>query len=183
MGVKNTTFYKTTEHFVERANERFGIQKDAGSAMKFFRQNANNVNYAGQKADSNGRQCEIWQNDKVVFILNPSNYTIVTTYPTDFLYQEERPNTSLKDSVVTNIERSIDNEIYNEYLSFVNTNEESIARAFQLMSAMKGTKRRDYRERQITELQGLLTGVVKDLEVTNIAKDRLEGVKQALVNK
>ena len=183
MGVKNTTFYKTTEHFVERAHERFGIQKDAGSAMKFFRQNANHVNYSGQQSNKQGKQLEVWQNDDIVFILDPSTYSIITTYPTDFLYQEERETTDLKDSVITNIERSIDNEIYNEYLGFVDTNEESIIRASELMKAMRGTKRRDYRERQIAELQGLLSNVVKDLELTNVAKNKLEGVKQSLAKR
>lgn len=183
MGVKNTTFYKTTEHFVERAHERFGIQKDAGSAMKFFRQNANHVNYSGQQSNKQGKQLEVWQNDDIVFILDPSTYSIITTYPTDFLYQEERETTDLKDSVITNIERSIDNEIYNEYIDFVNNNEENISRAFQLMQVMKRTKRRDYRDKQIEELQELLSSVTKELEIKNVAKTRLEVVKQALVKK
>ena len=48
---------------------------------------------------------------------------------------------------------------------------------------MKRTKRRDYRDKQIEELQELLSSVTKELEIKNVAKTRLEVVKQALVKK
>ena len=187
MGVSNSGFYKATKHFVERSNERFGIQKDAGSAVKFFRQHANQLNYAGVTSSQNGGKCEMWTNDDFVFILNPASHDIITVYGSDFLYQENKKGKAesigLKESSVEAIERSIDQEIYNGYLDFANANEENISRAFDIMKTLKNTRRRDYRERQIVELQKLLTDVVGELEITNTSKDKLEGVKHALTQK
>ena len=184
MGVSNQSFYKVTEHFVDRANERFGIEKSNVSALKFFRSHAGKLRYVAQNENYNGDTYEIWQDNEAVFILNPLTYHIVTTYTVESRFQEELPKESvIKDSAITNIERSIDNEIYNEYLDFVNNNEENISRAFQLMQVMRRTKRRDYRDKQIEELQELLSSVTKELEIKNVAKTRLEVVKQALVKK
>lgn len=180
MGVKNGQFYKATKHYTERAHERFGVQNDDGSSVRFFRQQERTCNYVGVSTDKSHREAEIWQNDEVVFILDPKSYLIITTYPIDFLFGGEKGDTNIKDSSIEAIVRSVDNEIFNEFVDFANNNEENISRIMQIMLSMKGTRRRDYRENQINELQTLLSSVSNELQVKNIKKNKLEEIKQTL---
>ena len=194
MGIKNQDFYKATKHYTERANERFGVSKNDSSAVKFFRQHATSANYVGISKNRE-EACEVWQNDEVVFVVNPQKFSIITAYPTDYNYKESKYLSSLSlqenrtsdgevklnDSTISNLERSIDQEIYNTYVEFVDDNADYIERAINVMKTLKRTRRRDYRENQISELESILKGVVGSLKETNMAKERLEVVKNTLV--
>lgn len=185
MGVKNKSFYTATEHYTLRCHERFEVPQNKLESLKFFRKHSDSCDYMGTN-NANGKSCEVWQNDEVIFILDPSKFTIVTTYPIEYNYIEgdkgyDVNNQSLGDEIVSNLEKSIDQEIYNSYVGFVDKNEEDINKVVSLMIALKKTRRRDYRENQINELESILSGVTNSLRTTNGTKVKLEGIKSNLM--
>ena len=192
MGLKNTQLYKTSEHFVERAHERFGVKKDRDSAHKFFLQQSHTLDYVGITYGNNGDKREIWQNENTVFVLSPVSHVVVTVYSTEFFYYEDGGNGTLErkekmnpkalpSKTLNTLTKTIDNEIFSNFLDFINNNEVNVVKAIEVMKTMRKTRRPDYREKQMKELESLLGNVVTDLQETNLTKAKLETMKNTLI--
>ena len=180
MGLSNAHLYRPTQHFLDRVCQRFDVQR--GKEMSFFSRESQTLEHIKSEKTKDNKKVERWQNKNSVFIVDPVAMKIITVYSTEYLFAQNKSKKGLTDPLLEStsrvLEKEINNQIFARFLAFVNENEENINNISELMNTMKSTCRPDYRERQIQELETLLTEVSESLLQANQTKEHLERIKE-----
>lgn len=173
MGVPFQSDYTTTNHYIQRANQRFNIPKNPDSAINFFRQNAPYLLYCGLTKNGSATR---YSDGKLTFILNEVEKVVVTCYPNDRGndYYDEVPNepeTIEKNDIIDDLKFDINDIVRTHKVRYIKNfcldNQELISNIFELMQSLPNTKRNDYVNVAIEELFVKITEFNENVEAIN----------------
>jgi hypothetical protein len=84
MGIPNAQEYRSTDHYLERLNERITPCETHAEALKYFRQEQAKFTHSGNSAN----HTELYSNGVITFVLNVKELKIITVYKEDTHFRE-----------------------------------------------------------------------------------------------
>ena len=172
MGVRHQSKYRTTEHYIKRVSERFKVHRS--DALSFFRRNSVFATYAGISNNHEGKLYEQWSTDEMTFVLDPQEFKIITVLPIEYtnpLVAEY--NSELDNEIANELAKSINQQLYNKYNKYLAEFKNDIESVLENMSILERTKRPDYIENKIQDINSILDVLVSDYKNMKQEHDKL----------